>query len=297
MKNIWSTWLIVFCVIAATVYYAGQTTFQQKTAPSLLRVGVLPDESEEVLRKRYGSLLAYFAAKTGLEFELLVPASYSDLVQQFHDRKVDLAYFGGLTFIQAHVFDNAVPLVVRDVDTRFTSWFLVRDDNPARSLADLKGNAFAFGSKLSTSGHLMPRYFLNKEKHITPEKFFGDIRYSGAHDKTAYLVRDGTVALGVANPEVVRAMIRDRRLRDNELRVLWETPAYTDYVWAVQDDLNSGVKTRLRDAFLELDANDPAHSKILVGVGAGSFLPAGMSDFHSLQQIAESHGLLEPEVE
>lgn len=295
MKTIWLALLIVICAVAAGTYFVVQPTFHQEATPSILRVGVLPDESLETLHQRYDPLLAHLSAETGIDFKLVLPSDYSELVRLFRDHEVDMAYFGGLTFVQAHIFHHAEPLVMRDVDTRFTSWFLVKEDDPAHDLADFKGKIFTFGSRMSTSGHLMPRHFMHTEKHIIPEGFFTEVRYSGAHDKTAYLVRDGEVDLGVANSEIIRTMLRDGRLKENDIRVLWETPPYPDYVWAVHDHFGEGIKMKLRDAFLGLDANIAVHGKILTGMGAEAFLPAGTNDFLPLKRVAETLGLLAPE--
>ncbi len=295
MKTNWFALLAILCIVAAGIYVIIQPKFRHEATPSVLRVGVLPDESVEALHQRYDPLLDHLSAETGLDFKLVPPSDYDELVRLFRDHKVDLAYFGGLTFVQAHLFYHAEPLVMRDVDTRFTSWFLVRDSDPAHGLADFKGKVFTFGSRLSTSGHLMPRHFLQTEKQLIPEEYFTEVRYSGAHDKTAYQVRDGAVDLGAVNSEIVKTMLRDGRLKEKEVRVLWETPPYPDYVWAVHDRFNEGLKTQLRDAFLRLDADDAVHGKILAGMGAGGFLPAGASDFLPLKGIADTLGLLAPE--
>ncbi len=295
MKTHWFALLTVLCAIAAGVYFIVQPTFLHEATPSVWRVGILPDESVDTLHQRYDPLLDHLSAETGLDFKLIVPSDYSELVRLFRDHEVELAHFGGLTFVQAYIFHHAEPLVMRDVDTRFTSWFLVKDGDPAHDLADFKGKVFTFGSRQSTSGHLMPRHFMQTEKQIIPEEFFTEVRYSGAHDKTAYLVRDGEVDLGAANSEIVRTMLRDGRLKENDLRVLWQTPPYPDYVWAVHDHFNEGVKTQIRDGFLGLDANDVVHGRILAGMGAGAFLPAGINDFLPLKRIAGTLGLLAPE--
>ncbi len=295
MKVKWFALLTVLCAIAAGIYFIVQSTFRHETTPSVLHVGVLPDESTEALHQRYDPLLAHLSAEVGFNLKLVPSSDYGELVRMFRDHEVDLAYFGGLTFVQAHIFYHAEALVMRDVDTRFTSWFLIKNDEPAHELADFKGKVFTFGSRLSTSGHLMPRHFMQTRQQIIPEEFFAEVRYSGTHDKTAYLVRDGKVDLGVANSEIIRTMLRDGRLKENEIRVLHETPPYPDYVWAVHDHLDEGVKTQLRDAFLGLDADDAVHAKILAGMGAGAFLPAGTSDFLPLMEIAEALGLLAQE--
>ncbi|MCP4040393.1 MAG: phosphate/phosphite/phosphonate ABC transporter substrate-binding protein [Gammaproteobacteria bacterium] len=292
MKTIWLPLLAILGLVAAGIYFVVQPTFHDKVVPSVLRVGILPDEDVETLHLRYDPLLKHLSAETGVDFRLVLPSDYGELVRLFNDHEVDLAHFGGLTFIQAHISSHAQPLVMRDVDTRFTSWFLVKDRDPADVLADFKGKVFAFGSRLSTSGHLMPRHFMRTEKQIIPEEYFTEVRYSGAHDKTAYLVRNGEVDLGVANSEIIKNMFRDGRLKANDLRVLWETPPYPDYVWAVHDHFDEGFKTRLRDAFLALDATDAVHGKILAGMGAKAFFPAGVSEFLPLKGAAETLGLL-----
>lgn len=292
MRTIWIASLIILCALIAG-FFTVQPSFYHETKPPVLRVGILPDESEQALRKRYGSFLTYLSAKTGIDVRLVLPSDYADLVRLFRDREVELAYFGGLTFVQAHVLFDAVPLVMRDVDTRFTSWFLVKDGEAAQELTDFKGKSFAFGSRLSTSGHLMPRHFMQTQMQIYPEQFFSRVHYSGAHDKTAYLVRDGVVDLGVANSEIIKNMLQDGRLKTNDLRVLWETPPYNDYVWAVHGQLNADVKTQLRNAFLELSAEDAAQGKILKRMDTEGFLPAGDRDFLLLEHIAGTLGLLD----
>ena len=290
-----SVLLALLCVITASAYFIIQPNFVHSVTPVVLRVGILPDVSVENLHQRYDPLLDYLSAETGIEHKLVLPENYADLIRLFRDQEVDLAYFGGFTFVKAQAFYGARPLVMREIDTRFTSLFLVRGNDSALQLADFKDKRFSFGSELSTSGHLMPRYFMQVEKQIVPEQFFSEIHYSGAHDKTAYLVRDGKVDLGVANAEIIHAMIEDGRLKQSEIRTLWQTPPYPDYVWAVHDNLDEDVITPLRNAFLKLDKNNKHHNKVLSRLGARFFLPAAASDFTPLKRVAESLGLLQQE--
>lgn len=284
--------LAVLLLLAAGLYYLLQSESRNYTGLSTLKVGILPDESIEQLQARFSPLLDYLAAETGLEFRFVESSDYDELVGLFIEDKVDLAYFGGYTFVQSYVLHGAVPLVMRGIDTRFTSYFLVAGDNSAQSLEDFRGKSFSFGNRLSTSGHMMPRHFMQQNQKIVPEKFFGEVGYSGAHDKTAFLVRDGDFDLGVANAAIIRSMLRDGRLHENDLNIIRETPPYADYVWAVQAWLPEEVKIQLRDAFLALDINDDHEGKILRGMDARVFLPAGIGDFEALIQIAQSMQLL-----
>ena len=279
-------------VVMFTALIACTSNKEGSDALSSLRISILPDESREKLIERYTPLFEYLARETGIPYELIIPETYDELLELFHTKKIDLAYFGGFTFVKANIIDNAVPLVMRDVDTRFTSYFLVKGDHPAENISDFKGKKFSFGSHLSTSGHLMPRYFL-KEMDIIPEVFFSDTRYSGKHDLTAYWVRDGLVDLGSANHAVINKMYRDGRLSEKEVRILWETPPYPDYVWALRPLNNKSFQIKLRNAFLNLSKTNREHAKILEGVDAGGFLPAGVNDFIKLKEIINELQLLE----
>lgn len=286
------TGLLAAGLIAAALAAVAVLGGPRETSIGRLRIGVLPDEAPEILRARFAPLVHYLSDSIGLPCELVVPEDYAALVRQFADGEIGLAYFGGLTFVQAEAGAGAIPLVTRDRDLDFRSYFLVRAGNPAKSLADLKGARFAFGSSLSTSGHLMPRFFMQRDG-LNPEEWFSEVRYSGAHDQTAYWVRDGDVDVGVANGLIVDAMFADGRLDRGAIRILQRTLPYTDYVWAVQPDIPDEVRTRLRDAFLALTRGRPDHAGILGRLGAGAFLPALSSDFVRLRQIAAELSLLD----
>lgn len=260
-------------------------------AAKRLRVAILPDRDPAEIRDRYAPLLAYLSEHTGIQFEQIAVDSYAHLLDLFHDGRIDLAHFGGLTFLKAHERDQAIPLVSRDADLRFTSYFLVRGDNPVARLEDCRGMSFSFGSQLSTSGHLMPRFFM-RELNIRPEAYFSEVRYSGAHDETAFQVRDGTIDIGVANACVIDGMYENGSLDRARVRVLSESPPYPDYVWAVHPQLDSKLRNRLRNAFLMLSTDDVRQAEILDGLEARSFLPAGVRDFQKLRDIALSMNLL-----
>lgn len=276
----------------ASYYFLTRPPIHTPPTPSLINVGVLPDESPEILQARYKPLLEYLSQDTGLEFKLEIPSDYSGLINLFRDKKVDLVYFGGLTFVQTQKLYAAKPLVMRNVDTHFTSYFLVKSDSQARNINEFRGKVFSFGNLQSTSGHLMPRYFLQRELNTDPMDFFGEVLYSGAHDQTAYDVRDGKVDLGVANSQIIRDMYADGRLVEGDLRILKETPPFPNYVWTVHEDMDISIQILLRDAFLKLDTGNDSHVNILKMIGAKSYVPAGKKQFIPLFEIAESLGYL-----
>jgi len=273
------------------VLVLGACDQDEKPAASVYRVAMAPGESAEQLRQRFEPLLEHIGARTGLGLELVIPDDYAHLLELFRTKQIDIARFGGLTFVHAHLRHGAVPMVFRDIDVHFRSYFLTAADDSGQSLEDFAGTRFAFGSELSTSGHLMPRYFMMRAD-ITPESHFDAITYTGADDRTAQLVRDGTVDLGVANGAIIDSMFADGRLSRNDVRIAWKSPPYPDYVWASQSDLPPAVRDRLMMAFLELDRSDAAHATILAAMNAGGYLPSRARDFRELFDAAQALDML-----
>ena len=273
------------CAAAVALFSPSGCAPEENSAPTAkLRIGVLPDEQAEALRRRYRPLIEYLSRKLGQETQLIIPDDYAHLVRLFGSGDVDLAFFGGATFVTASIRHNAVPFVIREIDAEFSSYFLARTDTPETRIEEFGGQAFAFGSELSTSGHLMPRYFL-QDQDLQPEVFFSSVRYSGAHDRTVYLVRDGQVGLGAVNSEVMETMLRDGRLEPGVLRVVWTTPPYANYVWAIRPGWPESYVNRLRDAFLSLSPIEEEGAEILRRMGTEGFLPANGGDFTRLHEV------------
>jgi phosphonate transport system substrate-binding protein len=249
-----------------------------------LNIGVLPDHHPGKMHARYIPLLDYLRSETGVAFELVTPTNYQELLDLFGQKKIDVAFFGGATYVFAHKNYNAVPLVSRYTDSRFKSVVIVKTDQPARTLHELKGMTFAFGSKLSTSGHFMPRHYFSK-KNIIPENFFSEVKFTGAHDKTVEWVRDGKVQAGVVNSIILYEMFLDGSLDKEDIRVLWESPPYADYIWGVQKEVDEEVRNKIQTAFLSLSKSDPQQKLILEALGASYYLPALHDDFSLLEKI------------
>ncbi len=268
-------------VAVSIVACAGEQDGSRVT-PDVIKLGVLPDQKQEQLRNRYGPLVDYLTRDTGMIFELVIPADYSALLDDFDANRIHIANFGGLTFTEAERQSRAEPLVMRDVDRNFTSCYLVAGSDQRGTLQEFAGESFVFGPALSTSGYLMPRHFM-KRSGLDPEYLFASIHHSSGHDETAAWIGSGKYAIGVANCVIVETMIREGRLRPSDVRILETTPAYSNYVWAVQESLDATLKTVLRDAFLELNAAIPEHAVILRLLGANAYLPAGRSDFDDVR--------------
>lgn len=280
-------------VLLACVTFSGCSGEHVDPAPAgaLIVVAVLPDQSREALLSRHTPLLDYLEDFTSLDTELLIPVDYSDLLDQFDAGHIDLAWFGGLTFTQAEARSQAVPLAFRDIDLQFTSCYLANGNDPRSTIREFEGAEFSFGPQLSTSGHLMPRYFLESDG-LYPEQFFASTRHSAGHDQTARWVSDGNVDLGVANCIIVQSLFENGALANDDVRIIETTPPYSNYVWAVSPLMDKRTRTVLLDALLALDASDARQRTILRSQGANAYLPAAPGNFVLIRMAARRSGLL-----
>ncbi len=259
---------------------------------AVLRVSAIPDESPTELQRKFAPLGAYLARATGLEVKFVPVTDYAATVEGLAAGKLDLVWYGGFTFVQARRrTGDAIPLVQRAEDAHFHSKIIVPASSKARALSDLKGASFAFGSVSSTSGHLMPRFFL-LEAGIDPERDFANVAYSGAHDVTARWVEAGKVDAGALNESIWQKLVDERKVDPAKVRVLWTTPEFHDYVWTARGGLDPALVERLRAAFLALDPANPEHKTILDLQRASRFIPTGPENYAAIERAARAAGLL-----
>jgi phosphonate transport system substrate-binding protein len=217
---------------------------------------------------------------------------YAAAVEALVNKQVDLAWFGGFTFVQAHQRSGGkvIPLVQREEDEKFRSVFITTD--PAvKSLADLKGRNLSFGSQSSTSGHLMPRNFL-LAAGVDPDRDLKRVAYSGAHDATVAAVASGKVDAGALNISVWEKLVADRKVDPAKVRVFYTTPAYYDYNWSVHADMPAAQRQKLAQAFTELSPATAEGKQILELQRATRFLPTRVENYKGIEGAARNAGLL-----
>ena len=275
-------------IAAGLVLLAGPAAAQTQT----LRVSAIPDENPTELLRKFKPLGAYLEKETGMKVAWTPVNDYPAVVEGLAGGRIDLAWLGGFTFVQVrHRTGNAIPIAQRAEDEKFISRYIVPVNSSAKSLQDLKGKTFAFGSPSSTSGHLMPRYFLLKDG-INPDKDFSRIAFSGAHDATVAFVASGRADAGVLNASVLDRLIEKGDANAKAVRVLATTPPYYDYNWTVRGNLDPAVAKKLTEAFLKLDPANPAHKEILDLQRASKFIPTKPENYKGIEDAARAAGLL-----
>jgi len=219
-------------------------------------------------------------------------SDYAAAVEAMVNKQIDLAWYGGITFVQANIRSGGkvIPLVQREEDEKFRSVFITSDPS-IKTLADLKGKNVSFGAQSSTSGHLMPRSFL-LQAHIDPDKDFKRVAYSGAHDATIAAVAAGKVEAGALNISVWEKFVAEGKVDTSKVRVIYTTPGYFDYNWTVHADMPAAQREKLTKAFLSLDRNTPEGKEILDLQRATRFIPTKAENYKGIEAAARSAGLL-----
>jgi phosphonate transport system substrate-binding protein len=261
-------------------------------AQQVFKITAIPDESPTELARKAGPLVNYLEQKLGMKVEFTPVSDYAAAVETLANKQVDMAWFGGFTFVQAQQRSGGkvVPLVQREEDTKFRSVFITSD--PAiKTLADLKGKTISFGSQSSTSGHLMPRSFLLEAK-IDPDKDLKRVAYSGAHDATIAAVAAGKVDAGALNISVWEKFVLDKKVDTTKVHVIFTTPTYYDYNWTVHADMPAALKEKITKAFLNLNPNTAEGKAILDLQRATRFVPTKAENYKGIETAARSAGLL-----
>ena len=261
-------------------------------AQAVFKVTAIPDESPTELARKAAPLVKYLEKTLGMKVEFTPVSDYAASVEALANKQVDLAWYGGFTFVQASVRSGGkvIPLVQREEDEKFRSVFITSD--PAiKTLADLKGKTVSFGSASSTSGHLMPRSFL-LQANINPNKDFKRVAFSGAHDATIAAVAAGKVEAGALNISVWEKFVADGKVDPSKVKVFYTTPGYFDYNWTVHADMPAALREKLTQAFLSLNSNTAEGKEILALQRATRFIPTKAENYKGIEQAAHSAGLL-----
>ncbi|PLR95231.1 putative selenate ABC transporter substrate-binding protein [Bacillus sp. T33-2] len=249
-----------------------------------LKIGAIPDQNAADLNRSMEHFAKDLGEKTGLKVEYIPSVDYAALVTAFERGEIQLAWFGGLTGVQARsLVPEAEAIAQRPIDEQFKSVFIAQKDLEINSLEELKGKTFTFGSESSTSGHLMPRYFM-MESGVNPDKDLDGVpNYSGSHDKTYKLVESGAFQTGALNISVWEATVKEGKVDVNKVKVFYTTPEYFDYNWTI-NKVDGDTKKKVTDAILSMKAEDNEVMKLLQ---TDKFIETNNDNYKSIEKVAK----------
>ena len=221
-----------------------------------LQVGLIPNENPEEVEAQYQPLEDYLKKELGREVELSVPTTYNAVVEAMVSGELDLAYFGGLTYVQARQRADVHPLFTevnpRTGTTKYRSVIIVPANSSVQKVEDLEGETFAFGSVSSTSGSLYPSIMLD-QAGLDYRTDLGEVIYTGGHDTTAQAVANGQVAAGGLEDRILYDLQEEGIIEKSKVRVIEESDPIEGYPWVVRDALTGKDEQALIDAFLGIE--------------------------------------------
>lgn len=259
-------------------------------------VSAIPDQDPERLQRLYGGVASYLSNELGVPVSYRPVTDYTASVTAFKVGELDMVWYGGLTGVQARLqVPGAHAIAQRDIDDQFHCVIIVNKKTDISELSGLKGHTFTFGSESSTSGRLMPQFFL-AQAGIELDDFKGQNGFSGSHDKTIKLVAAGAYDAGALNEQVWKRYVQSGAPELEQVRLIWTSPPFHDYHWVLHPSVASRYgpefPAKLRGALLKLDAGNPEHEPILDLFGATRFIPTEDANYSQIEAVGRQIGMI-----
>lgn len=289
--------LLSVLVLSLASFFVVSATAVAQQPPSKLIITAIPDDGDaDRMRENFGALASYLGDAVGIPVEYMHVENYAASVTALATGRAHIAWLGAVTTAQARMQmgDDLTILGCRDIDKGFVSYFIANPETGLSTVADLgelakaadgKSWSFTFGSKSSTSGHMMPRKFFMDQTETTPEKVFRTVAYSGSHDVVMQMVADNTHDVGALNYASWDKASDDLQ---SKAPIIYKTPTYTNYALTARADLGDDLLEQLRTALLALDETNEDGAQILKYLKAGSFIEADISEWQSYVDLLES---------
>jgi phosphonate transport system substrate-binding protein len=256
----------------------------------------IPDEDESQLRTRFDKVADYLTEQLGVEVKYIPVKSYSAAVTAFRNNQVQLAWFGGLSGVQARRLVPGSEAIAQGFEDQFFKSYLIAHKSTemaaSTNFPSLNDYTFTFGSKDSTSGRLMPQYFIEKNTGKPIEQIFKRIGFSGDHSRTISQVEAGVYQVGAVNYKVWDTAVENGDVDTSKVKVIWESPTYPDYQWTVHSGVDetfgAGFKEKLTRTLIGMTDKD-----LLASFPRESFVPAKNSDYEPIERVAKTIGMLD----
>ena len=255
------------------------------TAPETLRVALLPDENASEVIKNNEPLKEHLEKELGLDVELVVTTDYSSMIEAMAHGRIDLGYFGPLSYVLAQEKADIEPFAalqeVEGEDPTYQAVFIANADSGIEDLADVAGKTVAWGDQASTSSHLIPKAMLAEEADLRVDQGDYEEQYVGSHDAVALTVQNANADAGGMSLPIYERMVEEGLIDSETVVKVQESDPYANYPWTMQSNLPEDLKEKLRAAFLELD--DP---EVLEPFGAAGFAEVADSDYDQVRDLA-----------
>lgn len=233
--------------------------------PQTLKVALLPDENASTIIKNNQGLKDYLEAQLGKKVELIVTTDYSSMIEAMRHGRLDLAYFGPLSYVLARQKSEIEPFAALKVkgSTTYQSVVIANISSGVKTIGDIKGKNMAYGDKVSTSSHLIPKSVL-AEQGLNAGRDYEE-HFVGSHDAVALAVQNGHAQAGGLSRPIFESMVERKMVSLDKVKVLAYSKPFPQYPWTMRSNLNPELKDKIRNAFLNL--KDPAVLKAFKAEG------------------------------
>jgi phosphonate transport system substrate-binding protein len=282
-------------VVATLAVIAMASAAGAQTKPAFVFTAI-PDEDETRLVERFTKVADYLQAKLGVPVKYVPVKSYPAAVTAFINGQVQLAWFGGFTGVQARAASPGAEAIAQGAeDVRFKSYFIANSATGLKASSefpkDIAGRTFTFGARASTSGRVMPDYYIRQTFGRSPEEVFSRVGFSGDHSRTIQLVQSGAFEVGALDYSVWDLERKAGKVDESKVSVVWETPPFPDYQWTIRGDVDAifgaGFKDNVKATLLAID-----DKSILARFGRSAFIPSSNDAYAPIEAVARAAGML-----
>jgi len=264
-----------------------------------LRFSAIPNQNSTELKAKFDPMAAYLSAELGVPVEFVPSSDYKASVDMFKNGQIQLAWFGGVTGVQARAaVPGALAIVQGKEDTAFQSFFIAHKDaglQPSEAFPEGLGQLkFAFGAETSTSGRVMPSWFIKQQTGKTEDQFFAEKPiFTGSHDKTCELVEAGQVQAGVVDYTVYNKRVAAGTTKPDVCQVVWKTPPFLDYNFtahpSLETDYGAGFTDKLKAALIGMTTKQP---DLLKAFPREALIEAKNDDYKPVEDVCRELGLV-----
>jgi len=265
--------------------------------PKTLVFSAIPDQDQSQLKQRFGKVADYLSKKLGVPVKYVPVKSYSAAITAFRNNQIQLAWFGGLSGVRARLLVPGSQAIAQGVeDTQFKTYFIAHSSTGLKASdtfpAAIEGKTFTFGSKGSTSGRLMPEFYIRQHFNQSPKDIFKRVGFSGNHSRTIALVQTGSYQVGATNYKVWENELKAGKIDTSKVSVIWQTPSYPDYQWSIRGDVDKtwgkGFRARVQQAMIDMQ-----DSALLDAFPRSGFIKASNRDYQPVLDTAKQIGLID----
>ncbi|MDY1023827.1 phosphonate ABC transporter substrate-binding protein [Pseudomonas aeruginosa] len=277
-------------VLAASALLAGSLAGMAHADQPVINFGIISTESSQNLKSIWEPFLKDMSQQTGYQVKAFFAPDYAGIIQGMRFDKVDIAWYGNKAAMEA--VDRAhgeifAQTVAASGAPGYWSLLIANKDSKIDSFEDMLANAksltFGNGDPNSTSGYLVPGYYVFAKNNVDPVKAFKRTLNS-SHEVNALAVANKQVDVATFNTEGMERLELTQPEKARQLKVIWKSPLIPGDPLVWRNNLSDEQKNKLRDFFFKYGAN-AEQKKVLADLQWSKFQPSDDDQLLPIRQL------------